>query len=115
MSNNRLKRESPALFEWCETPCSPLLVGLFLLGVQALVALDDPPSCPENSDDGKTDRNEDKTTTKDVERLLVGQEKVRGKPMRGGTEGIGNSEQSGFLVSWSGNELSRPRDLDVET
>lgn len=84
-------------------------------GFQSPVEDNDPLSCNEDGDNCQSNRDEDETTSKLVEWFLVPQEEVWSKPMRSGSKSVGNSDQGGFLVSGTWDQLSFPGDLNVET
>lgn len=60
----RSKGVPPALGLWLETALDSGLVLGGLLGLESPVEDDDSLSCDEDGDDGQSDRNENKTTTK---------------------------------------------------
>jgi len=106
---------SPTLWLDFLTILDPSLVLRLFLYVQSLVENDDSLSSDQDCDDGQSDRDEDQTSTKLIQWLLVSEEEVRGKPMRGSSEGVGDSDQGGLLVSRTWDQLGLPRYLDVET
>jgi len=93
---------------------SSVVLRLFL-NIQSLVENDDSLSSDQDSDDGQSDRDENKTSSKSIEWFLVSEEEVWSEPMRGSTKGVGNSDQGGLLVSRTWDQLSFPRNLNVET
>jgi len=94
----QLQREPPSLWLWLQASGFPRRILLFLLLVQTLVEPDDPPSSDQDGDDRHSDREQDKTTAELVQRLLVAEEEVRSEPVTGGTEGVGDGDQSSFLL-----------------
>lgn len=92
-----LQREPPSLWLRLQPSGFPRRILLFLLLVQTFVEPDDPPTSDQDGDDRHPNRKQDKTTSQLVQRLLVAEEEVRSEPVAGGTEGVGDGDQSGFL------------------
>ena len=106
---------SPSLWLDLLTILDSSLVLRLFLNVQSLVEDDDSLSSDQDSNDGQSDRDEDQTSTKLIQWLLVSEKEVWSEPMRSSTKGVGDSDQGGFLVSRTWDQLGFPRDLDVET
>lgn len=77
----RLQRIPPALGELWKTTSHPVDIDLSLLDVQLLIESNDVPPSAKHSENGESDRNEDKTTAEAVKRSLIGKEEIGSVPV----------------------------------